>query len=63
MQDLLLIENFVLQMLVYEFMPNGTLRDHLSGKRQVLTHLSFSSFFSPDIAMSFHISTYCSRTI
>lgn len=23
---------FVLQMLVYEFMPNGTLRDHLSGQ-------------------------------
>jgi hypothetical protein len=23
---------FFLQMLVYEFMPNGTLRDHLSGK-------------------------------
>lgn len=23
---------FLLQMLVYEFMPNGTLRDHLSGK-------------------------------
>jgi len=27
-----LIESCVLQMLVYEFMPNGTLRDHLSGK-------------------------------
>lgn len=30
-----LIENCVLQMLVYEFMPNGTLRDHLSGKWEV----------------------------
>jgi hypothetical protein len=32
LQDMLLIENCVLQMLVYEFMPNGTLRDHLSGE-------------------------------
>jgi len=29
-----LIESCVLQMLVYEFMPNGTLRDHLSAKTE-----------------------------
>ncbi|TVU36624.1 hypothetical protein EJB05_18564 [Eragrostis curvula] len=39
-QYLPLKENLVLQMLVYEFMPNGTLRDHLSAKSE--RPLSFS---------------------
>ena len=39
-----LIENCVLQMLVYEFMPNGTLRDHLSGKWEVTCSNIFFCF-------------------
>jgi hypothetical protein len=50
-----LIENCVLQMLVYEFMPNGTLRDHLSGEYTASHTFTFTSFFSPHITMLLYI--------
>jgi hypothetical protein len=35
--------NHVLQMLVYEYMPNGTLRDNLSGQNFILYSLNCTS--------------------
>jgi serine/threonine protein kinase len=39
-----LIGNYVFQMLVYEFMPNGTLRDHLSGKLEAFRYFLYFPF-------------------
>lgn len=38
------IMRFMVQMLIYEFMSNGTLRDHLSGNLKHSTQMSFSNF-------------------
>lgn len=38
-----------LQMLVYEFMPNGTLRDWLSGMETVI---SYALYYSDDLICS-----------